>query len=410
VTEQGGAERPLPRSFDVIVVVLAVQSHLAALFTVLRFAADFRSLAGTLALLGCSLAVPLGCLAVTRVRGGGDLPLPAFVAAGVALLALDVASAVLTYPDRIGAPSFWATTAVGVTLLALSPFRPPRDIVLLAVVHTAVVAAVLAVNAGRPAVRPFTVLSSLAAAFVLAVASAEFVRYFVRAVRRRQDAVAEQARAQAQVLAAAAITEDAGRRLARLRTEVLPLLADVAAGRRPVDDPDGARLAQRLSADLRRELVEARSGAWLLEAPVPLLDDVDAVGGRAAGGDESWPRVVLLDPERLVGRLAGPDRAALGGVLAALRAVGGWAAVSVALSTAYLDLTVEDRAVEDRAVAEGGAAFVTVVARAVAARSHVDERVRAAASRAGCTVGLEVGGSCVVEGRLALAASARLKV
>ena len=396
-----GADRPLPTSFDVIVVFLAVQAHLAALFSILRFAADFRSLAGTLALWACSLAVPLVCVVTTRVRGGGDLPLSTFVAAGAVLLAVDVGSAALAYPDRIGAPSFWATTAVGVTLLALSPFRPPRDIVALAVVHTAVVGAVLALNTGRPGVQPFAVLGALSAAAVPALAGAEFVRYFARAVRRRQDAVAEQTRAQSQVLAAAAITDDADRRLARLRTEVLPLLADVAAGRRPVDDGEGARLAQRLSADLRRELVEARSGAWLLEAPVPALDTGVSAGVPArvsAADEEGWPRVVLLDPERLVGRLAGHDRAALGAVLAALRAVGGWAEVSVALSTAYVDRGTDD-----------SAAFVTVVARAVAPYAQVDDRVVAAASRAGCMVGLEAPRSCVVEGRLAMQASARLK-
>jgi hypothetical protein len=391
------ADRPLPGVFDAIVVFLLVQAHLAALFTVLRFATDFRSLESTLTLLACSLAVPLACLGVTRARGGGDLPLPAFVAAGVALLAVDVASAWLTYPHRIGAPSFWAATATGVTLLAISPYRPPRDVVALAVAHTAVIAALLAAHAGQPAVQPFAVIGALSAAFVPAVAGAAFVRYFVRAVRRRQHAVAEQTRAQSQVVAAAAITGDADHRLARLRTEVLPLLADVAAGRRPVDDPEAARLAQRLSAELRRELVEARSGAWLLQAPVPALD-ADEPGG----SDQAWPGVVLLDPERLVGRLASHDRAALGAVLAELRAVDGWAEVSVALSTAYLE----------RGSVGGvdGTAFVTVVARGAGPRPEVDPRVAAAAARAGCTVGLEDPKTCVVEGRLAVQASARLDV
>jgi hypothetical protein len=382
------ADRPLPGIFDAIVVFLLVQAHLVGLFNVLRFATDFRSLGGTVTLLACSLAVPLACVAATRARGGGDLPLPAFVTAGVVLLVVDVASAWLTYPERFGGPSSWAATATGVTLLAISPYRPPRDVVALAVAHTVVIAALLAAHAGQPAVQPFAVIGALSAAFVPAVAGAELVRYFVRAVGRRQQAVAERTRAQSQVVATAAITGDADRRLARLRTEVLPLLADVAAGRRPVDDPEAARLAQRLSAELRRELVEARSGAWLLQAPVPALD-----AGESGGPDQAWPGVVLLDPERLVGRLASHDRAALGAVLAELRAVGGWAEVSVALSTAYL---------------ERGTASVTVVARGVRRRTDIDPRVAAAASRAGCTVGLEGPKSCVVEGRLAVQPSARL--
>lgn len=225
-----------------------------------------------------------------------------------------------------------------------------------------------------------------------AAAAAGYVRFYVRAVRRRQAAVAEQSRAQARVAAAAAIREDSDRRMARLRTEVLPLLSDVAGGRRPVDDAEGAHLARRLSAELRRELVEARAGAWMLYGPVVTL-----AGPSGEGDGNGWPGVVLLDPERLVGRLHDRDRAGLSAVLAAIRAGGRWGRVSVALSATY--------SLDDPAPATGpdpGTAFVTIVALAVESLDAVDPAVAAAAARAGCLAGLEPPRTCVVDGTVTL--------
>jgi hypothetical protein len=396
--------QPLPTAFHATVVFLVVQSHVVALTTILRYRDDYRLLPATVVLLACAAAIPLACVATAHVRRGRDLPLRLFLAAGAGLLLIDVAAVATIRPAHVSSPSAWAGTAIGVTLLALSPYRPARDVAVLALLHTAVVGIILAVHRDQPSVQPFAVTAALSAALVPALSAAGFVRFFVRAVRRRQEAVAQQARAQSQVLAAAAVTEDADRRLARLRTEVLPLLEDVVAGRRGVDDVDGAALAQRLSAELRRELVEARSGAWLLQAPVPAVgtdisDPLSVLTSEGVPGDpaQGWPGIVLLDPERLLGRLTSDDRAALGAVLAALRAVGGWTEVSVALSTVY----GEHGAVED-------AAFVTVVATGPISRGDVDAAVRAAASRAGCAVTLEEPGTCVAEGRLAVRRSARL--
>lgn len=188
--------RPLPRSFDVIVVFIATQAHLASLLFVLRFPDHYRSLPASLVLLGCSLAVPLACVAFARLHGG-DLPARAFATAGVAALAVDVGLALTMRPASVGAPSMWSSVAVGVTLLTLCPYRPPRDLMALAAAHAAVIAAVLVVNRDQPTVEPFAVTVHLSGAIVPAVAAAEFVRFYVRALRRRQDAVAEEARARA---------------------------------------------------------------------------------------------------------------------------------------------------------------------------------------------------------------------
>jgi hypothetical protein len=413
VNARAVASRPLPRSFDAAVVFIVTQAHLVALFTVLTSTDRYRALPATLVLLGVSLAVPLACVVTARLRGGGDLPFAAFASAGAALLAVDVAVAATVRPADIGTLSYWTAVAVGVTVLALCPYRPPQDLIVLAAAHAAVVALVLGVNRHQPSVEPFAVIVLLSAAIIPAVAAAEFVRFYVRSLRRRQDAVAQQARAQSRITATAAIQEDSDRRLARLRTEVLPFLSDVAGGRRPVDDSGGAGLAHRLSADLRRELVEARSGAWLLSAPVA------AFAGPSSPDDDGWPGIVLLDPQRLVGRLDSGDRAALSAVLAAVRAVGGWSGVSVALSVTY---PVDDDGTADVAwrgrprttppgegEGEAEAAFVTVVAHGERALEVVDPAVEAAALRAGCTSSLEPPSACVVEGTLPLRRSVRLE-
>jgi hypothetical protein len=421
--------RPLPPSFDAVVVFIVTQAHLVSLITVWPWAGRYRAFPATLALLGLSLVVPLACVVTARWRGGGDLPLAAFVAASGVLLGVDVAVAATVRPAYIGTPAYWPSIAIGVTLLALCPYRPPQDLIVVAAGHALVIVAVLALHRDQPSVEPFAVIVHLSAAVIPAVAAAEFVRFYVRALRRRQDVVAEQARAQSRVTAAAAIQEDADRRLARLRTEVLPFLSDIAEGRRPVDDPQGAGTAQRLSADLRRELVEARSGAWLLSAPVA------AFAGPSTPDEDGWPGIVLLDPQRLVGRLDSGDRAALSAVLAAVRGVGGWAGVSVAMSVTYpVDRATDfpfdrpgdhpgdgdgDGGVAAHGARRGGgpvaapgeseAAFVTVVAHGQRALDAVDPAVEAAARRAGCTASLEPPSVCVVEGTLPLRGSVRLE-
>jgi hypothetical protein len=103
----------------------------------------------------------------------------------------------------------------------------------------------------------------------------------------------------------------------------------------------------------------------------------------------------------MVARLERGALPALCAVVAALRAVGGWSEVSVALSPAFAP-GPSPQVLDD-------AAFVTVVARARAGGLVVDPRVRAAAEQAGCTVSLELPDSCVVEGRLAVQRSARLE-
>jgi len=156
----------------------------------------------------------------------------------------------------------------------------------------------------------------------------------------------------------------------------------VASGDRPVDDAHVARLAQTLSANLRRELVEARSGSWLLGADL------------ASSGE--GPGAVLLDPQQLVRRMTETDLAALSAVLDQLRRTGSWSRLSVALSPSYQR--------GDRT------AFLTVVAQAqpdAPALGEVDPGVTAMAERLRCRAVHEPPDLVIVEGRVALQDSTR---
>ncbi len=378
------ANRPLPRSFDGAVAVIALQSHLASLITILGARSAYRSLTVCLLLLACSFAVPLGCILAAR-RNGGELTGPSFLTAAVTLLVLDVATMSNLYPERVGNQGTWAATVIGVTLLVLSPYRPPEEILALAIAHGATTAALLTMHSGSPALHPVSVLDVVTSGIWPAVAAAHYAAQYVLALRRRQEVVSAQVVAEARAMAAAVIRQDAAARMQRLRAEVLPLLSAVARGERAVDDPNVARLAATLSAELRRELVEARTGNWLLDA--------DAGSTEAAPAGAGWPGVILLDPQGLIRRMFDGDLAALSAVLTALRRADTWLRVSVALS--YADDP------------DGRRAHLTVVAQSPEGVSEVDPAVAAVSERLGCRAEVEPPNLCIVEGEVVLRPSPR---
>ena len=157
------------------------------------------------------------------------------------------------------------------------------------------------------------------AAVTPALAAAGYLNLYIKAVRLREQAAADRRRIQTRHAAEQVIEEDAAWRLRSLQAEAVPLLAGVANGTLATDDPQVARLARRLGADLRRELVAARSSQWLLSV--------------SWTGADPGPSVDLLDPHRLLGRLADTDRVALAALLSVLRDFADWQRLSVALAS-----------------------------------------------------------------------------
>ncbi len=357
--------RALPLVFDVLLVVLVVQAHLFALLPLTASWDDVGSPATAVVPWLVSLTVPLVALALAR-RRGGTLPTPAFAACAGVLLLVDVAAAV---GDPSGVASGWQWGAIGVTALALASLRPARDVLLLAAAHTAVGLAAALLAGEDDAV---ALLGLVSATATPALVAAQYLRLHLAAVRARVEAVADRRELEVRAAAAAAVREDRTARLAALQADVLPLLAGVADGSVGADDGAVAARARLLGDDLRRELVEARSGRWLLP--------VDRAG--------RWPGLLVLDPTDVLRALDVPTRAALLAVVEALRGHDGWDDVVLA--------TAEGAGEDDGA--PGGAA-VTVLARGVpVARAAADPALRAAAARLGGRAGAE-DGALVVDAR-----------
>ncbi len=351
--------RAFPRIFNRLVVILTVQAHLFGLVVIAQFARDYRGLAACLALWVVSLAVPLACLNVAR-RADGALPTAPFLTAIGTLLAVDLGlTAVVPVPDR-GGGAMWNWGVIGVTILGFAALRPARDVLLVAAGHSLIAVAVTATALHQPGVGVFSLLVVANAAATPALAAAQYLNLYGRAVQLREQAVAERRRTQTRRAADEAIEEDAAQRLRALRAEVVPLLAGVADGTVAVDDPDVAQLAHRLGAGLRRELVAARSGRWLLAS-------------RAAPGASPGPSVDVLDPHRCLGRLRDTDRAALAALLGVLHRYSGWQRLSVALAPedALATAVITVVATGSRAGAAARDAAVVAAARQLDARLHL---------------------------------------
>jgi hypothetical protein len=388
------SRRPLPQIFDRLVVILAFQAHLFSIVLIVQSLRDYRSVPACLLLWLVSAAVPLACVVAGR-RAGGVLSSKALLTATALLLVVDVAlPALVPSADRAGS-AMWNWGAIGVTLLTFAIFRPARDVLVLAAGHGLIAVAVTATALGQPGVNAFSLLVVANAAVIPALAAAQYLNLYVRAVRLRDRAVTTRRQIETRNAASHAVQEDAAHRLQALQAEVIPLLADVATRRADPGDPQVARTARRLSSALRAELVEGRSGSWLLPSSPSA-----ASGG---GPGERWPGIVALDPSRLLGRLRDTDRAALIALLDMLRTHSGWQRVSVALAPGG----GHNRG-NDHPGAEPSAGPPTVTLTVVAqgppatAASH-DAEVIAAASRLDAEVEVESSTVLVAEARLALA-------
>jgi len=362
-------QRAFPQIFNRLVVILAVQAHLYALVVIVQSPASYGSLPACLALWAVSLVVPMACLLLAR-RTGGALPTGPFLAASVLLIGVDLALAAVVLPSDRNGGAVWSWGVIGVTILGFAAFRPARDVLIVAAAHGLTAIGVTAAAPDRSGAAAFTVLVAANAAVTPALVAARYLNLYIRAVQLREQAAADRRRIHTRYAAERAIEEDAAWRLRSLQAEAVPLLAGVADGTLAVDDPQVARLARRLGADLRRELVTARSSSqWLL--PVSRADP--------------GPSVELLDPHHLLGRLDDTGRAALAALLSVLRGAADWQRLSVALAQ------------ED----DSAMAAVTVVATgpdaAIAAR---DPAVAAAARQLGARFGLEAGDVLVAETNL----------
>ncbi len=372
----GETHRPLPREFDRLVVIISVQAHVFALLVIWQSWSIYRSITATLLLWFFSLAIPLSALVVAQ-RSAGVLSRRGLVVVGLAILIVDVGGALMVRPADLGSPAMWIWGVAGVTLLTLSPFRPIREILLLGCAHSLVLLAIMIWARSIGGADAFRILADLNAGLLPVVAAAHFVRLYIDALRTRQNAAGQLAAAEAGLMIAGAVQADTSQRLEWLRSETVPLLEAVASGALSASNQTVVDRAQRLSRDLRRELLEGRSGLWLL-------------GIRA----DHQRATEILDPQSCLERLADADRAALAVLVESLRDNYSWDRISVVL-TLSADLTPADA---PRTV-------LTVVASGTSADpASRDQRVLAAGSQLAATIVRETADLLVADAELPLKA------
>jgi len=388
--------RAFPQIFNRLVVILTAQAHLFGLVVIVQFVRDYQWLPVCLALWVVSLVVPMACLVVAR-QSDGVLPTAPFLVAVGTLLAVDLTlTAIVPLADR-GGGAMWNWGVIGVTILGFAALRPARDVLLVAAVHSVIAVAVTATALHQPGVGAFSLLIVANAASTPALAAARYLNLYVKAVRLREQAVAERRRIQTRRAAEEAIEEDAARRLQALQAEVVPLLAAVVDGTVALDNPHVAMLAHRLGADLRRELVAARSGQWLLLASMAAPEETELTS--------PGPSVDLLDPHRCLSRLRDADRAALAALLGVLHRYSDWQRLSVALAPESVLPGIPGGRPEEAPTT----ATITVVATGSRARAAAqDVAVVAAARQLDASLHLETSNVLMAEKALALGSVASL--
>ncbi|MDQ2874394.1 MAG: hypothetical protein M3Y33_06155 [Actinomycetota bacterium] len=281
------------------------------------------------------------------------------------------------------------------TLLIFAAFRPARDVLALAGGHTLIAVGATLMAFSQPGVGAFRLLLVANAAATPALAAAQYLNLYAGAVRLRERAVTTRTEIETRNAAGRAVQEDATSRLQALQAEVMPLLTDIANGSAEIDDQLVARTARRLAGDLRRELVEARSGGWLLPA--------SPSAASADGSGERWPGIVLLDPGRLLARLRDSDRAALIALFDMLRIHSGWQRVSLALAPHDGSTRSDDDPAEECSDDPLSATLTIVAAGSPVAAAVRDADVIAAASRLGAAVEADSATVLVADAWLALA-------
>ena len=205
----------------------------------------------------------------------------------------------------------YAPIGLGLLLLALAPFRPWKEILVLGV------AAAVAVGVTALAQSPFlgiqtppVLFAIIAMTQVLAptLAAAAYSRQVVNSIHRWQTDARRSIRARTEASRGLLATEIVDHRLTNLGADVLPFLADVLE-RQTLTAADVKR-ARSLAFQVRRVLVAEVDHTWLDD-----LIDRERAALTARGID---PLCVIADPERRATGFDSDQRAAVGALIVAL--------------------------------------------------------------------------------------------
>ena len=210
------------------------------------------------------------------------------------LIVMSIASAVSMIEANGMLRDDWAPLVTGVILMALTPYRPAREIALWAGVHTLVAAVLGMVQAPWTVSDAPTLTSAVSGSLPIAImgfAAAAYARSLNRSIVRWQArawTVAEQTARRQRGGVARSVQQQ---RITTLNQEVVPYLSRVV-GATVLTDEDRAG-ARRIAGEIRELLVATLDRGWVttlfddLVARHPRLDiqaradDPDDVGGAA---------------------------------------------------------------------------------------------------------------------------------
>ena len=282
-------DRAVPPIFDRLVVLLVVQAHAYHTAMVVVSWADYRYPLMNLVLFVASFGIPIGC-AVSARRSGGVLSGGLFLASGLALLGVAGLQVVSVYPAARGGPAVWCWGAIGVTWLAFAAFRPAREALAFAATHSAIAVIAMTPSIGQGGVDLFRILADVVGCVSPALVAAQYIGLHVRSRQLRDEAAAGSLAAEAEAQAEQAIEQDSVLRLEELRVAAIPLLYDIVDGVRSPTDEVVAERSRVLAEQLRHELVEARTGRWLLDPPPRRSADSNEEGGSTTPVPTQSPR------------------------------------------------------------------------------------------------------------------------
>jgi hypothetical protein len=241
------------------------------------------------------------------------------------IVAIGAAAAMLSALATWGANTIvrddWSSLVLGLLLLALSPYRPPRDILLLSFAAAALVAGITVLqlpyfSAGLPA--PVVVTIAVLPILALAVGGAAFsstvLAYLTRWRRNATSASAEHADSLQEGITRAV---QQGRVLI-LNQEVVPLFTELVE--RGSVAPGDSERARTVAAAIRDLMVAETQRSWL----------DDALGEHGRPGNVGRPTGVD-DKARLLERMDFEQRSALRAFVVALRERAGAAPDDIAV-------------------------------------------------------------------------------
>lgn len=298
--------RPLT-AFSAIVAVIY-----AAVRTVLDRSEIVHPWAAGAAFVALAFAVTLAVIATSPLRA--PFPRRVFVMIAGAMIVAMVLAAVSTWGMNDSLRFDWSTNAFGLMIVALSSFRPPRELVASGVI-AGIVGAVLAVaQAPFTAVQEpvaVTVAISITPLLALPFAAAAFAHVMVSSVERWQSeaTIAVAARSDdARVSITRSVRQD---RVTILNRDVVPFFADVIA-RGAITDDDRAR-ATAISDAVRSIMVAEVDRSWL----DVVVDHAMSARQPGASGEASGSESVQ-DDDRLAARMNADQRTALRATVSAL--------------------------------------------------------------------------------------------